>query len=292
MEENKVKKRSQLLEIWKRLKKNKVAVAAMVFIALLILAAVFADVLYDYDTQVVKQNISERLKSPGEDGYPLGTDGFGRDILARIVHGSRISLLIGLLSTFISVLGGALFGSIAGYYGGRVDGFIMRVSDVFISIPAILLALAIVAALGQGMMNLIIALSVTQIPAFSRLMRSSILTIRESEFVEAARAVGTSDREIILRHIIPNTVGPLIVQATISIASAIIAAAGLSYVGLGVSAPMPEWGTMLSEGREFMRKDPCLLIIPGLAIVFTALSFNLLGDGLRDALDPRLKGGK
>lgn len=213
------------------------------------------------------------------------------DILARIVHGSRISLLIGLLSTFISVLGGALFGSIAGYYGGRVDGFIMRVSDVFMSIPAILLALAIVAALGQGMMNLIIALSVTQIPAFSRLMRSSILTIRESEFVEAARAVGTSDREIILRHIIPNTVGPLHCSGHDLHCLGHYRGCGPSYVGLGVSAPMPEWGTMLSEGREFMRKDPYLLIIPGLAIVFTALSFISWRRTARRA-GPRLKGGK
>ena len=286
-----VNKRSQVAEVWKRLKKNKISVVSLVVIAILFLVAIFANLIVDYDTVAIAQNTSQRLKSPGK-GHILGTDTYGRDIFARIVHGSRISLFIGLLSTFISVMGGCIIGSVAGFYGGKIDTVLMRISDVFMAIPGLLLALAIVAALGPGAVNLAVALAIAQIPAFGRLMRSQILTIRDSEFVEAARASGTGNFGIITRHIIPNAIGPIIVQATTSIAIAIISAAGLSYVGLGVSPPRPEWGTMLAEGREYMRQHAYMVIIPGLAIMISALSFNLLGDGLRDALDPRLKGSK
>lgn len=285
------RKNSQLRSIWRSLKKNKLAIASLIFIVFLLLIAIFADVIADYDTMVISNNIKERLQKPSAEHW-FGTDAFGRDILARMVHGTRISLKIGLMTTAMSVIGGLIIGAISGYYGGWIDSVIMRVCDVFMSIPALLLALAIVAALGQGLLNLTLALTVTQIPAFARIMRSQILSIRDSEFVEAARSVGASDFEIITVHIIPNAIGPLIVQATIAVATAIIAAAGLSYVGLGVAPPAPEWGMMLSEAREFMRKEPYLLIVPGVAIVLTALSFNLFGDGLRDALDPRLKGSK
>lgn len=284
------KRRGQLYDIWRSLIKNKTAVASMLFIAFLVLVAIFADVIADYDTVVIKNNIPQRLLAPSAEHW-FGTDGYGRDVLARIVHGARVSLLIGILTTVLSVIGGCVLGSLSGYYGGRVDGLIMRLCDIFMSIPAILLALAIVAALGRGLFNLIIALTATQIPAFARIMRSQILTIRDSEFVEAARSVGASDASVIARHIIPNAIGPLIVQATLAIASAILSAAGLSYVGLGVEPPMPEWGSMLSEAREFMRQETYLLVAPAGAIILTALSFNLFGDGLRDAMDPRLKGG-
>ena len=282
-------KRSQLKETWLRLKKNKVAVVALFFIALLCFVSIFADLIVDYEEVALRQVISERLQGPSAK-HIFGTDHMGRDMFARIIHGSRISLQIGIISTAISLLGGGIVGSVAGFYGGWVDNVLMRISDVFMSVPALLLALAIVAALGQGLSNLIIALAVTSIPAFGRLMRSQILAIRDSEFVEAARAVGTSNVRIIYLHIIPNAIGPIIVQATISIALAIISAAGLSYVGLGVPPPAPEWGAMLAEGREYMRRHLHMLFVPGLAIVFSALSFNLFGDGLRDALDPRLKG--
>lgn len=291
MQKAAVKKQSQLSEVWKRLKKNKISIVALFIIIALFLIAIFADFIADYDSMAVKQNISQRLQPPNRE-HILGTDAFGRDILARIVHGSRISLFIGLFSTIISVVGGGIVGSITGYYGGKIDNALMRLCDVFMAIPALLLALAIVAALGPGILNLIIALSIAQIPGFGRLMRSQILTIKDSEFVEAAKAVGTNNFEIITRHIIPNTIGPIIVQATTAIAGAIIAAAGLSYVGLGVTPPQPEWGTMLAEGREFMRQNEYMIYIPGIAIVISALSFNLLGDGLRDALDPRLRGSK
>lgn len=283
------RKHGQLYDIWRALLKNKTAVAAMMFIIILVLVAVFADVIADYKTVVIKNNVSQRLQPPSR-AHWFGTDGYGRDIFARIVHGTRISLQIGIITTLMSMAGGIIVGSIAGFYGGRIDSIIMRICDIFMSIPAILMAMAIVAALGQGLFNLMIALTVTSIPTFARIMRSNILTIRESEYIEAARASGSSDASIIFEHIIPNAIGPLIVQATLGIASAILSAAGLSYVGLGVEPPRPEWGSMLSEARSYMRQYPYLLIFPGVMIVLTALSFNLFGDGLRDAMDPRLKG--
>jgi peptide/nickel transport system permease protein len=291
LEPSRRKKRSAFYEVWKKLRKNAIAVAALAVIVVLCLTAVFADFIADYENVAIKGVPSERLRSPSVE-HIFGTDAMGRDIFARIIHGSRISLQIGLYSTLLSVVGGMIVGSIAGFYGGRVDNVLMRISDVFMSVPSLLLALAIVAALGQGISNLVISLSVAQIPAFGRLMRSQILTIRDNEFVEAARALGASDLRIILLYLLPNAVGPIIVQATISIATAIIAAAALSYIGLGVPPPAPEWGTMLAEGRQYMRQHLYMLLTPGLAIVITALSFNLLGDGLRDALDPRLRGNK
>lgn len=285
----KTKKHGQLFEVWRALLKNRTAVAAMIFIIILILVAVFADVIADYKTVVIKNNVSQRLQPPSKEHW-FGTDGYGRDIFARIVHGTRISLQIGIFTTLMSMAGGMIVGSVAGFYGGTVDSIIMRICDIFMSIPAILMAMAIVAALGQGLFNLMIALTVTSIPTFARIMRSQILTIRESEYVEAARASGSSDAAIIFEHIIPNAVGPLIVQATLGVATGILSAAGLSYVGLGVEPPRPEWGAMLSEARSYMRQYPYLLIFPMIMIVLTALSFNLFGDGLRDAMDPRLKG--
>lgn len=285
----KTKKHGQLYDIWRALLKNKTAVAAMIFIIILVFVAIFADVIADYNTVVIKNNVSQRLQPPSK-AHWFGTDGYGRDIFARIVHGTRISLQIGIITTLMSMVCGIIVGSVAGFYGGKVDSIIMRACDIFMSIPAILMAMAIVAALGQGLFNLMIALTVTTIPTFARIMRSQILTIRESEYVEAARASGSSDAAIIFEHIIPNAIGPLIVQATLGVATAILSAAGLSYVGLGVEPPRPEWGSMLSEARSYMRQYPYLLLFPGVMIVLTALSFNLFGDGLRDAMDPRLKG--
>ena len=280
---------SQTYEIWRRLKKNKTAVAALIFICILVILAIFADVIADYKTVVIKNNVSQRLQPPSKEHW-FGTDGYGRDVFARIVHGARTSLQIGIITTLMSVAGGVIVGSVSGYYGGIVDSIIMRICDVFMSIPAMLLAMATVAALGQGLFNLMIALTIASVPGFARIMRSQILTIRESEYVEAARASGQSDSAIIFQHIIPNAIGPLIVQATLTVASAILSAAGLSYVGLGVEPPQPEWGAMLSEAREYMRQKTYLLLFPGAFIILTALSFNLFGDGLRDAMDPRLRG--
>lgn len=282
-------KNSQFHDIWRRLKKNKIAMVSMVFILILVTVAIFADVIADYETVVIKNNISERLQAPSA-AHWFGTDAYGRDVFARIIHGARISLLIGVVTTIMSLVLGCAVGSISGYFGGKVDSIIMRICDIFMAIPAMLMALAIVAALGRGLFNLMIALTITSVPSCARMMRSQILVIRESEYVEAARSVGASNFSIILRHIIPNAIGPLIVQGTLNLATAILSAAALSYVGLGVEPPMPEWGSMLSEAREFMRSETYLLLVPGSAIILTALSFNLFGDGLRDAMDPRLKG--
>lgn len=284
----KYKKRSELGEIWRRLRKNKAAVLGLVLLFIIFMSALFADVLYDYETEVVLPNYSSTLIAPCLE-HPLGTDELGRDVLARIVHGSRLSLEIALLSTAISLSVGGIIGAYAGYIGGRFDSVMMRIMDIFLAIPNMLLALAIVAALGPNLMNLIIAIAISDIPRFARILRSTVLSIKDNDFVEAARAAGAKRSTIVFREVIPNCLAPLIVQASIVMAAAIILAAGLSFIGLGVQPPAPEWGAMLSSGRAYIRDYQYLVLFPGLAIVITALAFNLLGDGLRDALDPRLK---
>lgn len=282
------KKQSQWKEVWGRLRRNKSAMAGLAVIILICLMAIFADVLADYETQAITQNIAEKLQTPSA-AHWFGTDEFGRDIFARCVHGSRVSLMMGLLSTVLSFSLGLLLGATAGYYGGMVDSVIMRIMDMLMCIPSILLALVIVAALGTSIPNLLLAITIGNAPSFARMIRASIITVANQEYIDAARICGTKDRRIILRHIIPNTMGPIIVQATMSVAGCITATAGLSFVGMGIQAPRPEWGAMLSSGREFMRYYPHIVIIPGLFIVVTALAINLFGDGLRDAMDPRLK---
>ena len=282
------KKRSQLTEIWRRLRKNKAAVLGLIMLSIIFLAAIFADVLYDYDTVVIQPDYSSTLLFPCAE-HPLGTDELGRDVLARIIHGTRLSLTIALLSTICSLSIGGIIGAYAGYIGGKFDSIIMRVMDIFLAMPNMLLALAIVAALGPNLINLIIAIAISDIPRFARILRSTVLSIKDSDFVEAARAAGAKRSTIVFREIIPNCLAPIIVQASIVMAAAIILAAGLSFIGLGVQPPAPEWGAMLSSGREYIRDYQYLVLFPGLAIVITVLAFNLLGDGLRDALDPRLK---
>ncbi len=285
---NEFKKTSQIGEVWRRLKKNKAAMLGLVIISIFILLAVFADVIADYDELAIQHNMSIRLQPPSKE-HIFGTDHYGRDVFARIIHGGRISLSIGIITTAVSVFFGAILGSIAGFYGGRIDDIITRFTDAVMCIPAILLALCVVSALGNGMTNLVIAISISQIPGFTRVIRSVILTLRDQDYIRAARSCGTSDARIIYKHILPNAIGPIIVQATMAISNMILTAAGLSFIGMGVAAPAPEWGTMLSEAREQIRYAPYLIAFPGIAIVLNALSFNLLGDGLRDALDPRLK---
>lgn len=282
------KKQSQWKEVWGRLRRNKSAMAGLAVIILICLMAIFADVLADYETQAITQNIAEKLQTPSA-AHWFGTDEFGRDIFARCVHGSRVSLMMGLLSTVLSFSLGLLLGATAGYYGGMVDSVIMRIMDMLMCIPSILLALVIVAALGTSIPNLLLAITIGNAPSFARMIRASIITVANQEYIDAARICGTKNRRIILRHIIPNTMGPIIVQATMSVAGCITATAGLSFIGMGIQAPRPEWGAMLSSGREFMRYYPHIVIIPGLFIVVTALAINLFGDGLRDAMDPRLK---
>lgn len=288
VEETRIKKRSQLSSIWYRYKKNKLAMIGLILLLALIVIAICAPLFADYEQDAIKQNMSERFQFPNKD-HIFGTDQYGRDVFARVIYGSRISLSIGLATVLIALTIGVVIGSVAGYYGGAIDNVIMRIMDVFLAIPEMLMAISIVAALGPGIENLLIAMVISNVPRFSRIVRSSILSIKDQEFVEAAKACGTTDREIILKHIIPNAIGPIIVQATLSIAGIIIAISGLSFLGLGVKAPQPEWGTMLAEGKTQMRYYPYLVVIPGLAIVITVTALNLMGDGLRDALDPKLK---
>jgi len=282
------KKKSQFKEIWRRIKKNKPAVFGLIIICIFILAAIFADFIADYDTLAIQQNVSIRLQGPSRQHW-LGTDSYGRDIFARIIHGTRISLTLGVITTFAAVGLGALIASIAGFYGGRVDNIIMRIMDTIMCVPPMLLALSVVAALGPGLRNLFIAILFASVPGFVRFIRSVILGIVGEEFIEAAKADGTSDFRIIWKHILPNAMGPILVQATMYVAGMIMLTSGLSFLGLGIQPPTPEWGAMLSEGQSFIRRAPYLVFFPGLTIVIVALSINLFGDGLRDALDPKLK---
>ncbi|PIE98184.1 MAG: peptide ABC transporter permease [Treponema sp.] len=284
----KYKKQSQVREVWNRLKKNKSALAGMVIMLLIIGSAIFADVLFDYDDVVIKQNISNRNQWPSA-AHPFGTDDKGRDILARVVHGARTSLVIAFSTAAFAFVVGGILGAIAGFYGGLVDNFLMRLMDVFLAIPGTLFAITIVAALGASTFNLIIALAISSVPRFARIVRSSVMTVRDVEFIEAARAIGASDFRIITQHVIPNSLTPVLVHTTLNIATIILTIAGLSFLGLGIQSPTPEWGGMLSESRPYLRDFSYMSMFPGLAIVITILSLNLLGDGLRDALDPRLK---
>ena len=283
----KSKKANKFVEVWRRIKKNKPAMVGLTILVIFFLFAVFADVIVPYK-QAIQQNAKIRLSHPNAE-HIFGTDGYGRDVFARILHGSRVSLSIGLFTTGISIVIGGLLGAAAAYYGGKTDNIIMRIMDVLTCIPGILLALAIIAALGANLMNLLIAITVSSVPGFTRLIRAVILTVSEQDFIEAAKSYCTRDFRIIVRYILPNAIGPIIVQATMSIAGMILTAASLSFIGMGIQPPSPEWGAMLSEAKEYMRSSPYLLFFPGACILLSALSLNLLGDGLRDALDPKLR---
>ena len=280
--------KGMMWDAWRRLCRNKAAMIGLVIVVILVLLAVFADVLYNYDDVVIKIDYTQRLQSPSL-SHPFGTDDQGRDILARVVHGTRISLLIGALATFVSALFGTVLGAISGYFGKWIDMLISRVMDMLLAIPGTLLAIAIVAVLGSSMQNLIIAMTISSIPKFARYVRGSVLTVKDVEYIEAARAIGAKDSSIIVRHILPNCMGVLLVQMTLNISFTILSISGLSFLGLGIAAPTPEWGSMLSSARTFIFDYSYMTFFPGLAIMVTILAFNLLGDGLRDALDPRLK---
>ena len=286
--QDRIKKQSQLYSIGLRLKRNKSAMLGLVIFMSIVIIALLAGVIYDYEEVVISMDIKNAQQLPNKD-HPFGTDAYGRDVLARVVYGARVSLIIGLITVAAALSIGSIIGALAGFYGGRLDNTLMRIMDVFLSIPSLLLAIAVVASLGPGVMNTMIAVAISNIPAYSRVIRSTIMSIRGREFIEAAHAVGVSDFRIIARHILPNSIGPVIVQATLGVGNVIITAASLSFLGLGIQPPMPEWGAMLSEGKEYIRYLPHLVIFPGLSIMITVLSLNLLGDGLRDALDPRLK---
>lgn len=282
------KSRSLWQEAFRRLLKNKGAIIGMLFLLALAIAAILAGFLFDYDKVVIGQDIANRLQWPSAQ-HIFGTDDLGRDIFVRILYGARYSLIIGCGSVLIGLILGVVLGSLAGYYGGAVDQIVMRATDILYAIPNIMIAVVIVSLLGASTLNLLLALCVTCATSFARIARASVMTLRDQEYIEAAQAMGLPTWKIILKHVLPNTLAPIIVQVTLLIGTTIIAASSLSFLGIGVPSPAPEWGAMLSAGRSYIRTSSYICIIPGLAIMFTVLALNLLGDGLRDALDPKLK---
>lgn len=270
---------------FRSLLRNNSAKLGFAVIMVNLLVAVSAPFITPYDP--TSPNLREVVQPPSR-SHPLGTDGLGRDILTRIAYGSRISLTLGLVSVVIGLFGGLILGTLGGYFGGWVDLSIMRLIDIILAFPALLLAIVVVSILGPGMRNAMIAVGVAQLPIYARLVRGQVLSNKAREFVMAARAVGASDLRIMQVHILPNSVAPVIVQSTLNIASAILSAAALGFLGLGAQPPTPEWGTMLTKGRQYLQVAPHVATFPGVAIVITVLGFNLFGDGLRDALDPRM----
>lgn len=281
-----IKKRSQLQETWKRLSKNNLAIMGMIILLLLVLVAIFADVIAPYPLD--KQDYTATLQGPSWD-HLFGTDEYGRDILSRVIYGSRISLYVGFVSLLLGAVVGCIFGAIAGYFGGMADQITMRCLDVLNSIPQVVLAIAISAAIGSGITSAVAAVAISSIPTFARVVRAATMQVRDQEFVEASFSLGGTNSHIIVKHIFPNILSPIIVQATLGIGKSILLCSSLSFLGLGVQPPTPEWGSMLSSARTFMRDYPHMVIAPGLAIMLTVLALNLFGDGLRDALDPKLK---
>ncbi len=273
-------------EAWNRLKRNRLAIVGMVVLIIFILVAIFANFIAPEG--VDDQKLTERLKTPSS-AYPMGTDKYGRDILSRIIYGTRVSLPISFACVIIAFAIGGALGAIAAFYGGKVDNVIMRFMDIFQSIPPMLMAIAIAASLGPGVLNLVLAISISTAPARSRVVRAAILTVKSNDYVESAKAIGASEKRLLLKYMLPNAFGPVLTNFTFSIATALLTVSALSFIGLGIQAPIPEWGAMLADGREYLQQFPHVLIFPGLMIMITVLSLNMLGDGVRDALDPRLK---
>ncbi len=275
---------------WQRFSANKLAVAGLGIIVLLILIAIFADVLAPH-SPVIGDLGGARLLPPGSEGYLLGTDDQGRDILSRLLHGSRLTLLVIVLVAIIAAPIGLLVGAVSGYAGGWVDAVLMRITDIFLAFPKLVLALAFVAAMGPGIQNAIIAIAITSWPPYARIARAETLTVRNSDYIAAVRLMGASPFRIVLRHVMPMCVSSLIVRVTLDMAGIILTAAGLGFLGLGAQPPLPEWGAMIASGRRFILDQWWVATMPGIAILIVSLGFNLLGDGLRDALDPR-EGGQ
>lgn len=281
------KPRSLWRDAWRRMRYSITARIGMVVVAIIVLAAVLAPVIDPYDPKL-DADLPNARQSPSRE-HIFGTDRLGRDIFRRIVHGARLSLSVGVVAVLVAGTGGTILGLLGGYFGGAVDMVIMRIVDILMAFPSMLLAIAIVAVRGTGLFNTVIALSVVGVTGYARLVRSMVLSIREREYIEAARMVGVRDPRIIFRHILPNSLAPIIVSATMGIGGAILTAAALGFLGLGAQPPAPEWGVMVSDGVPFLRQNPHMVFFPGMAIMVTVLGFNLLGDGLRDALDPQMQ---
>lgn len=282
----KKRKKSRLVEIWRQLKKNRLAVVSLVVLLLVFLIAVFAPVIAPYSYSQQNAILSN---APPSAEHRLGNDKFGRDILSRLIYGTRQSLQMGIIAVAIAATIGITIGAVAGFYGKWVDNLCMRLLDIYQAVPMFLLCVSLAAIMGPSLRNAIIALGIAIVPGFARIMRASVLTVREKEYVEAARAIDAGDGRIIRKHIIPNAIAPLIVQITMGVGSCIMSGAGLSFIGLGVQPPIPEWGAMIADARNTIREYPTHALYPGICIMLCVLSCNLLGDGLRDALDPRLK---
>ena len=275
-------------QVWHQFTKNKGAVIGLVMLAIFVIIAIVSSFVWDFETDICGMKSKERFIKPCLE-HLFGTDHMGRDVLARVFYGTRYSLLIGFGSTLISTVFGVLFGAIAGYYGGKIEEITMRIVEMLLMIPNMLLTIVIVSAFGINLGNLILAQGLATIPHFTRNARAAVMTVRDNEYIEAARAIGVSDWKIILKHVLPNAISPIIVQVTARVGGCIVGAAGFSFLGLGVPIPTPEWGAMLSDAKSYMRTEPHLVIFPGLAILLLVLAINQIGDGLRDALDPKLK---
>ena len=277
---------SDLKVLWRQFVRNRAAVVGLILISIFVLTAVLAPYIAPYDPVIIDPANALQGVSPA---HLMGTDELGRDLLTRLLIGARITLVITLSAVILSLLSGSILGVVAGFYGGGADMLIMRSMDVLMAMPGFLLAIGIIAALGVGTENLILAVAVYSIPAFARIARGSTLSEKAREYITAARCLGASDGRIMMQHVRPNIASPLIVQSSLRMATAILTASGLSFLGLGPQPPTPEWGAMLSSGRDYMTRAPLFVAVPGLAILLVTLSFNLLGDGLRDVLDPRMK---
>jgi peptide/nickel transport system permease protein len=286
MNKEKGSRTSQFADVWRRLKRNRAAIVGGIIVLLFVAIALLAPLIAPCPPD--EGDLTKRLNPPGRE-HLLGTDPLGRDLLSRVIYGARVSLQIQVVSVAIALVIGTFLGLIGGYYGGKFDHLIMRFMDILLAFPGIFLAISIIAVLGPGLTNLMLAAGIYSIPQFARIVRGSVLTLKEKEFVEAARAVGESDFNILFRYILPNSMPPIIIQTTLRMATVLLTASGLSFLGLGVQPPTAEWGAMLSNARAYLITAPHVATVPGLAIMLVVMGFNLFGDGLRDSLDPRLR---
>jgi peptide/nickel transport system permease protein len=286
MNESKGFKTSQTADVWRRLKRNRAAIVGGIIVLLFVFIAILAPLISPYPPN--EGDLTKRLKPPCQE-HLLGTDPLGRDLLSRVIYGARISLQIQVVSVLIALVIGTLLGMVGGYYGGKLDHLIMRFMDILLAFPGIFLAISIIAVLGPGLTNLMLAAGIYSIPQFARIVRGSVLSLKEKEFIEAARAVGENDFNILFRYLLPNSIAPIIIQTTLRMATVLLTASGLSFLGLGVQPPTAEWGAMLSTARAYLITAPHVATVPGLAIMLVVMGFNLFGDGLRDSLDPRLR---
>jgi peptide/nickel transport system permease protein len=281
------KKAKKEQSFMRKLLRNRFAAFGLFVILLLILTAIFAPLFATHDPY--EMDVTKTLIGPGESGHLLGTDSFGRDIFSRIIYGARISLIVGIAAVLFGAVLGSFLGLISGYFGGKTDTIIMRIMDGMMAFPFILLSIVLMTVLGQGLVNVILAIGISNIPGFARVVRGQVLTVKESEYIEVTRSLGAKHGRIIFKHVVPNSIAPLIVYSTMSVAGAIISEASLSFLGLGVQPPTASWGSMLQEGKNFLVLSPELATFSGLAILITVLGINIFGDGLRDALDPKMR---